>query len=148
MGRLSALAYASFLLKNRLKSRFELERKLKEKKYLSEDIESALKQLQEVGAIDDQKFAKAYANDKLKYSRRGKFRISLELLQKGVDKEIINKTIKAIDNEVELKIAEELIQSKLRQWQHLDPLVRKRRLIALLQRRGFGIEAIKKLDTN
>lgn len=145
MRRLSAVAYASFLLRNRLKSRFEVEHKLIEKKYPKDEIQSALLKLEEIGAIDDIRFAKAYANDKLKFSRRGKFRISLELLQKGVSKDFIEQAVSDINDDSELASAKELVEARLRTWQHLDPQTRKRRLIALLQRRGFGSGVIKQL---
>lgn len=119
--------------------------KLRYKKYEDEQVEQTIKELEKIGFIDDKKFADNYAQDKVRIYRRGRHRIYLELLQKGVPKEIIKEATERIDGEQELEAAKSIIKSKLRQWRDLTDQKRFERSFALLQRRGFPITIIKEV---
>ncbi len=145
MPRSSALEYALKLLGYRARTEKELRLKLAEKKYQPEEVAEVLAKLVKIGFIDDQKFAENYVRDKLSISRRGPRRINFELIKHGVAKEIAELATKVIDKDEELAIAESLLKSRQRQWSKLDPLVKKRRAIGLLARRGFSSNILNRL---
>ena len=89
MPKHSAMEYALYLLSRRSRSTAEIKRKLLEKEYPAEDIEATITRLHKIGLLDDQKFAANYAGDKVRIYRRGRHRIGMELMLKGVSKEII-----------------------------------------------------------
>ena len=142
MQRSSALEYALKLLGFRARTEKELRERLVGKKYELDNIDDVLAKLTKISLINDQKFAENYVRDKLSISRRGPRRIYFELIKRGVAKEIAEVATKLISREEELETAESLLQSRQRQWFKLDPLVRKRRAIGLLARRGFSSQVI------
>ncbi|MEK7534958.1 MAG: RecX family transcriptional regulator [Patescibacteria group bacterium] len=148
MPRKSAFEYALKLLGYRAKTEKELRLKLVEKKYQPEEIEVVLVKLAKIGLIDDQKFAVNYAQDKLSINRRGPRRIYIELIQRGVAKEIADQVTRTINKEDELEVAQTLLNTRIRQWNKLDPLAKKRRAVGLLSRRGFSPQTIHQLIFN
>ncbi len=145
MPRLSALKYALKLLGIRARTKKELREKLVSKHYSEETVDETLTKLEKIELINDEKFAVNYVRDKLSISRRGPRRIYFELIKRGVDREIANQATKVINKEEELATAESLLQSRKRQWAKLEPLVRKRRAISLLARRGFSSSVLSQL---
>ena len=65
------------------RSRFEVEKKLKEKEYDEEEIAQAVEKLLELGFLDDHGFAARYAEFAIGKGR-GLYRIKTELRQKGI----------------------------------------------------------------
>lgn len=145
MTKISSLKYALYLLGRRSRTSFELKTKLSEKNYLEQEIEETIAKLEKAKLIDDERFAQNYAEDKVLIYRRGRHRIALELLQRGLTKDQIKKAFEAVNDEDELEAAKSLLKSKERQWTKLDPIARKRRATSLLQRRGFGVKIISEL---
>lgn len=142
MPRRSALDYAFWLIGSRSYTVRGLREKLISKKYPPEAVEETMTELTRLGLLDDQKFAHNYARDKVAIYRRGRFRISLELLKKGVSRELIDEAVGNITEEDEEAAAQSLLKGRERLWQGLDPLTRYRRALSLLQRRGFSAKVV------
>jgi len=140
-----ALAVALRLLRYRSRTRAELKDKLLERGYSPQETEEALEKLEQHRLLNDKQFAYNYARDRLTIYRRGRFLIGLELLKKGLDKELIDEVLKTISIDEELTAATALLASRSRSWQRLEPLARRHRALALLQRRGFRAEVIARL---
>jgi regulatory protein len=145
MPRRSATAYALSLLGRKARSRSEIVEKLRSKQYSESEIESAIAWLEKNRLIDDLTFSQIYAEDKVKIYRRGRHRIALELLQKGIDKGLIEQVMAGIDPEMELAAARTLLESKSRQWRQLTDRQRFGRSVALLKRRGFSGSIIRQV---
>ncbi len=147
MGRMkstqSSLNYALYLLGRRGRSVYELRSKLFEKEFEAVEIEKTLQKLTKLGFLDDQKFAELYARDKVTIYRRGRYRIAQELRLKGVDKEVVEATIKEVNPSDELASAVSLLKGRARAWRGLTDRQRFERGVHLLQRRGFGGATIK-----
>lgn len=144
----TALEYALKLLGFRARTKKELRERLVGKKYEPDNIDDVLAKLTKINLVNDQKFAENYVRDKLSISRRGPRRIYFELIRRGVAKDIANHATKAIQKDEEIKTAQDLLQSRQRQWAKLDPLARKRRAVGLLSRRGFSPQTIHRLIFN
>lgn len=143
MPKRSATAYALYLLSRKARSKREIIEKLRAKEYPESEIATTVSQLEKNRLIDDVIFSKIYAEDKVRIYRRGRHRIALELLQKGIDKELIQEVTKNINSEVELEAARSLLESKTRQWRQLTDRQRFERSVSLLQRRGFSGATIR-----
>lgn len=61
-----------------------------------------------------------------------------ELVRKGIEREVIDEAVSAVDPEDEYAAALELARSRARRLEGLEPQVRYRRLAGALARRGFS----------
>lgn len=146
------LGYALSLLKRRLRSRRELEQALLRKGFEKEEISQALQQLEEQKFVDDKHFAEAWSRTRDVLSPRGKSRLRLELMEKGIPKEVINQVLlerqelaEEGEQPSELELAKDAVARRERVYAHLAPEVRARRLMSFLQRRGFSYEVIRRI---
>ncbi len=133
--------YAFFLLKFRLRSENELVQRLKLKKIPEETIKEVISFLKEKRFIDDNVFARAWLNSRLKRPL-GLRRIKQELRQKGVDKEIIEQETAKLKDYSEDKIVLDLAKGRLNRLKGIDQVSAKRRVYAYLVRRGFSPEIV------
>ena len=132
------------LLKIRLRSQKELEEKLNQKSFSPETISAIINQYQQMGLVDDRLFAKSWIASRLKRPF-GARRINLELIQKGVNKEIIQEELHAAREKTdENAIVKELAEHRSKKYKGLDKKKAKQRLYGYLSRRGFSYPAIMK----
>jgi len=136
--------YAFFLLKFRLRSENELAQRLKLKKFPEESIKAIISFLKEKKFIDDNVFAKAWINSRLR-KPLGLRRIKQELRQKGVDKEIIEEQSSGVKDYSEAETVLDLAKRRLNILKGTDQVIAKRRIYAFLLRRGFSPEIV--IDT-
>lgn len=145
MPKRPSLAYALYLLGRRGRTKRELRDKLVEKQYPPEEIEVTIARLTGMGLLDDATYAENYARDKVSIYRRGRYRIGLDLLRKGVSRDNIDAALSTIEEGDELAAAKSLAAARLKNWEALEPLKRRARLLSLLQRRGFSSKVIKQI---
>jgi len=133
-------------LSYRLRSENEIRQKLEQKGFAKPEIKQTIVKLKEEKLIDDAQFARAWIVNREIVSPRGRKLIFLELRQKGVDKELIEKTLRAeYDNERELSLASKIAEKKNKFYQKLPEKERRQKIIRFLQRRGFSWEIIRKV---
>jgi len=134
--RHAAYLRALRLLGRRPHARKELERKLKEAECESAAIEHALDKLAGEGYVDDDSFAKQFAEHRVNFSRKGRLFIRQELKQKGVGKDAIAQAMDELDSEAEYEAA---LVLACRKWNGTrgEKLDKKRKTMAFLLRRGF-----------
>jgi len=139
---LRAKNYAFLLLKYRLRSCKEIRDRLKRKNFSSDIIETVIKDLSENKFLDDQAFARAWSDYRLR-NKIGIRRLWLELKAKGIPKELIEKQINQAKNEYnEEETIEEIIKQKVRKLSSPVDLGAKRRIYSFLLRRGFSPERV------
>jgi regulatory protein len=134
--RTSAKDRALRLLSVRSRSRAELERRLVRAGYEPDEVEAAIADLEEVGLVDDERFARELAEAK---RRRGMGRRAglAALRAKGVDREIAEQAVGEVNPEDEADRAYELALGRLERLRSLPPDVAYRRAVGFLVRRGF-----------
>jgi regulatory protein len=132
------------LLETRLRSTAEVRRKLMRKAYGAEVVEAVVADLSRMGYLDDERFARTKAQSAAEYKRHGRRRAKIELLKAGVAGDVADKALEAVyDPADSLAAARELAAKKAPSLRKLDPQVARRRLIGMLQRRGFDYDEIK-----
>ena len=138
-----ALRYLSF----RFRSEKEIKDYLIKKKANELLIAKVIDVLKEQKLLDDLTFAKAWYQSRTKYKIRSTKIIQLELKQKGINSEIIDKVTKNDNEEYvsEEEMATELVKEKLRIYNNLLPSKRYEKLIGLLKRRGFNWSIISEV---
>lgn len=131
------------LISRRPRSEKEVRDYLKKKKSSPTLVEAVIKKLKKVGQIDDSAFASWWVEQRLTFRPRGKFGLTMELRQKGIDKTIIKQMID--EKFDELPLAKKAVQKKLKTYQNLPREERKQKIAAFLARRGFSWGTIKKV---
>ena len=106
----------------------------------SELIEGCLKKLTKYKYIDDLEFAKWWAESRERSNPKGARLIKLELLRKGVDRDVIDEILGKDLNQKEL--ASKAIQKKLKAWKNLPSAELKNKAYRYLASRGFDYDQI------
>ncbi|MFN8162028.1 MAG: regulatory protein RecX [Solirubrobacterales bacterium] len=101
-------------------------------------VERVVEQLLDGGALDDERFAERFAEDKREISGWGRERIATALEARGVGRGEIEAALAAEDREEELERAVGLVLTAV--GEPADDRARGR-AFGLLVRRGFGAEA-------
>ena len=131
-------------LESRLHSRAELRRKLARREYGDAVLDATLDDLARLGYVNDARFAQAKALSAAQHKQHGRRRAMVELFKAGVTGETARR---AVDEVYELTdsngIARNLAMKQAARLRKLDPLVARRRLVGMLQRRGFDYESIR-----
>lgn len=81
------------LLSHRARTRQELQRKLRGKRFDAARVDACLDRLEERGLLSDEAVAAAFVRDRLKFRPRGRARLSSELRTKGVAADVAENAI-------------------------------------------------------
>lgn len=95
--------------------------------------------------IDDERFARVFANDKLRFNRWGKIKISYALRQKKVASEHIQKALDQLNTEQYEQTLAALIKEKAKTLTDEDDYQRKNKIYRFVLSRGFEPELISRL---
>ncbi|WP_199623412.1 RecX family transcriptional regulator [Paenibacillus alkalitolerans] len=123
----------------------EIKAYLRRHKYEPAVVEEVLTRVRHQGYIDDERFSRTLAEERLKSHGKGKRWIRQELLHKGVDRSIVQETLADIDEEAEFRSAADIARKR---WKSAagkgDPRDVRRRLAAYLARRGYSPEIVQR----
>ncbi len=131
-------------LESRLHGRAELRRKLMLKEFGGPVIDGVLDDLTRMNYLDDARFARARAESAAKVKHHGRRRAMMELTRRGIGRDVADAALAAVYTKASsLAVATELAEKQAPRLRRLDPAVARRRLVGMLQRRGFDYDAIK-----
>lgn len=75
-----------------------------------EEAQRLVKELKHEGFINEERYARAFVNDKFKYAHWGKTKIATALRQKGIDSELIESALaEVVDEEAELQALKQIL---------------------------------------
>ena len=133
--------YLLRLLSRRIYSRYEILRKLNNKGYPESIISNLVFWLGDNNHINDELFAKMWAQFRLQNKPIGRYRLNQELRLKGIKQDIIQKVIDETYNEMdELTLARNLIKEKIASSEIKNIRIDPKKIYNFLLRRGFSIE--------
>lgn len=136
---------AMAILKRMDKTEGELYKKLKEAYYTDDIIEETIKYLKKYNYINDKRYVSNFI--RLRKDTLSKLSIKTKLIQKGINKELLEKIIaieyenEAYDIDPEITAINKAILKKYNNITDLD-FKDKQRLIASLYRKGFDLDKI------
>lgn len=136
----SAVKYLSY----RQRSIKEVNEHLNRKGYEESIIEKTIDYLLEKNYLNDYEFAQSFIRDKSYLNKYGINKIRYELLNKGVSKEIVAKTLR-FDGDEEYDNAMALAQKKMNSYRGQDRNSIYRKLGGFLQRRGYRYDTVSKV---
>lgn len=142
-----ALAYAVKILAGRDHSEAELRRKLALKGFPDLAADSVVGKLRSLGYVDDERFARAWAESAIRNGRGYGCRLRADLSRRGVAEDVIGHTLQKVGEEHdESAVLADLMARKFAGFDSVHGDDRqKRRVIGYFQRRGFSLAAILKL---
>lgn len=126
------LYYLSF----RQRSEMEIEKYLAGK-HLEATSAAVIARLKRAGLVDDTEFARHWVENRNTFHPRGSWALRAELRRAGIDKDIVEQAVASVDEEQNAVGAAE---RKAWQLRALDEQVFRTKLLAFLQRRGFGYQ--------
>jgi regulatory protein len=124
----------------RAHARFDLRRRLLQKQHPPAAVDAALERLRAAGLLDDARFARDYAAAKARRGR-GHSRLMHDLQSQGVDRRVAEDAVRtslAAEGVDPAEAVRAMAATRAAQLAGLPPVVRKRRLVAFLMRRGFS----------
>jgi regulatory protein len=127
------------------RSRGELESTLARKKVPPDAAGRVLDRLEEVGLIDDRRFAQNWVESRQTRRHLSKPALRHELQAKGVAREDIDLALEDIGRDEELRAARMLAGKKLKTTASLPREVQKRRVAGALARRGFSSDIVARV---
>jgi len=137
MPKRDAFEAALAALNRKERTAHELALWLKRRDFDLEEIESALRRLFEAGALDDERFARLFAEDKRELSGWGAERIREALLERGVERSTIDAVLAADSYDDQLDRARGIL---IRRGRPLDGNADRQRALEYLARRGYDYE--------
>jgi len=136
--------HAYRLLSYRWYTRKEMEDNLLQKGYQQEIIVKTIRHLEENKYINDQRFTENWLESRAQRKLLGSRRLKQELKERGIDDNLIREKLEGnFPQEKELELAVNAARKKAALSANLDKEKFNRRMIAFLQRKGFGYEIIK-----
>ncbi|HXO84950.1 MAG TPA: regulatory protein RecX [Gemmatimonadales bacterium] len=127
-------------INRRAHARLDLRRRLLQKQHPAPAVDAALERLRAAGLIDDTRFAFDYAAAKARRGR-GPARLIRDLQAQGVERRVAEDAVRrslAAEGLDPRETVRALVEKRAKQLAGLPPVVRKRRLVAFLVRRGFA----------
>ena len=101
--------------------------------------EKAVERMGELGLVDDESFARAYAGKLIFEKKMSKRAAVFELRRKGIDSETIDEVL----GEIDVDYQQQIIDIIERRYPHIEDEKIRRRAVAALQRLGYGWEDIR-----
>ncbi|MGH3449735.1 MAG: regulatory protein RecX [Haloechinothrix sp.] len=125
------------LLATRPRTRVELQHALVRRGIDPEVSDQVVAKFDKAGLIDDTDFAEMWVRSRHTYQGLGRRALKSELLRKGVDKEVADDAVGALDGDAEEHRARELVRKRLSSLAGVDETTAVRRLVGMLARKGY-----------
>jgi len=93
--------------------------------------------------VDDERFTRAFVNDKIKYNKWGRRKIEQALWTKRIDSSISKPILDAIDDDEYISILKPLLRQKRKSTKAANDYELRMKLIKLAVSRGFTMDIIK-----
>lgn len=93
--------------------------------------------------VDDERFARAFANDKVKYNKWGRRKVEQAMWLKHIAEDIRQRVLDSIDDEEYIDILRPLLQQKRRSVKARNDYELRQKLIKFAIGRGFTMDIIK-----
>jgi len=137
-----AYRYAIRYIGRAMRSAKEIQNKLKEKGYTPEAIQYVVEKMRREKYVDDELYAAALTKQRLQMNKKGPLWIRRELKHKGIDKSQIEEALSEWSKDDEQEQAWALASKRWPSAKGEFP-DRLRKIIGLLQRRGFTSDAVR-----
>ena len=96
-----------------------------------------VERLQQEGFIDEERYCRAFVNDKVRFNRWGRIKIRAALSEKRLPRELVNEAIDNINEEEYMASLAEVIATKRRELKGKEDYAAKQKIIRHAASRGY-----------
>ncbi|MBE1555865.1 regulatory protein [Filibacter limicola] len=139
-----ALHYLGF----RMRSEFEVKKKLMDLEYGEAVVLEAIVKLKRLDFLNDETFSEALLQTQKRSSSKGPKAIQQELRKKGIGKELQDKVLESYTEEEQLQIATKLAEKAANANRSVAPSQLKQKIQNALLRKGYSFDIIKQALAN
>lgn len=93
--------------------------------------------------VDDERYARAFVKDKVRYNKWGRRKVEQALWQKRIDEDIRQRILDEIDDEEYLNVLRPLLKQKRRSTKATSDYELNRKLMRFALSRGFSFDLIR-----
>ena len=129
-------------IRTRFRSAYDIRTLLIKQGYEPEYVDIVIEKLIKQGYINDSLYAKSFINNRIVTTNYGPKKIKNELIQHGVDTEIIDKAMIDFDDSIQLEKIEKMAHRSYRSNKSRGGEVLKRKITTDLVNLGYSIELI------
>lgn len=115
----------------------DLRKKLHDWGVSSSDADDIITRLQQERYLDNERFARAYCRDKLRFNGWGRIKIAFMLKGKGIEQEYIDAALSEIDEEQYSTILNDVLIAKVKTLKDKEPEQARASLLRFAASRGF-----------
>jgi len=130
------------LRKGKLKG---IEKSDSEKEQYSGSIQKVVNKLKKLDQVNDKEFAKWWIEQRQRFKPRGSRAIRVELLQKGIDREMVRELLDEKNTVSEEELAIRVALKKIQSYKRLVRVEFMDKMAQHLARRGFSWDVVKKV---
>lgn len=94
--------------------------------------------------VDDNRYARCFAMDKIRYNKWGRRKVEQALWMKHIDRNIMREVLDDIDEDEYIQVLRPLLKAKLKSIQAKNDYERNMKLLRFAMGRGFSFEQVKK----
>ncbi len=98
--------------------------------------------------VDDERYARAFVNDKVRYNKWGRGKVEQALWQKHIDEDIRQRVLDEVDEEEYLNVLRPLLQQKRKTTKAASDYELNQKLIRFALSRGFTYDIISQCITD
>jgi regulatory protein len=120
--------------------RYDIVAKLRQWELSENEIAEAIEYLVKERFLNEERFVRFYVNDKLRFNKWGKIKLSFMLRQKQIPEPIIHEELSQISDDLYLKTLRNLLISKVKSVKGATDYERKGKLAVFAQSHGFEAE--------
>lgn len=122
---------------------WEMVEKMRKWEIPEEDQARIMERLVKERYVDDERFARAFAKDKVRYNKWGRRKVEQALWQKHIDEDIRKNVLNEIDDEEYLSVLRPLLKQKRKSIKAQNDYELNQKLMRFALGRGFTFDIIK-----
>ena len=123
----------------------EVERKLRKWGVDDDDIDSIIDRLKSDDFLNEERYCKAYINDRFKLNHWGKVKIRYELGKRDVDRQYVDAALADIDDDEYIEVLKEVVEAKRRTLKETDTYSASAKILRYALTRGFESDIVSKI---
>ena len=101
-----------------------------------------IERLKKENFIDEDRFCRAFVNDKVRFNRWGRLKISLALREKRLDSAAVNEALDAIDNDEYMSALKTVVAAIRKELKGKDDYLSRQKILRYAVSRGFETSLI------
>ena len=123
----------------------EVERKLRKWGVDDDDIDSIIDRLKNDDFLNEERYCRAYINDRFRLNHWGRIKIRYELGKRDVDRQYIDAALADIDDDEYIEVLKEVVEAKRRTLKETDTYSASAKILRYALTRGFESDIVSKV---